>query len=233
LAAETIQRCRLVILVSGSGSNLQAFIDACRDPAYPCTVVAVISNRPGVHGLVRAEAAGIPAEVLDHTRFASREEFDAALLARIDLHAPDLVILAGFMRILTPAFVQHYAGRLLNIHPSLLPKYPGLHTHRRALEAGDREHGATVHFVSTDLDGGPAIVQARVPVLPQDDESTLAARVLEREHLIYPFAAHLFAAGRLRLNAGRAELDGTALPAYGMAFEPAGTEPDQHRQGGE
>ncbi len=218
-AQPATQRCRLVVLVSGSGSNLQAFIDACCDPAYPCTVVAVISNRPGVRGLVRAETAGIPAEVLDHTRFASRGEFDAALCARVDAYAPDLVILAGFMRILTPAFVQHYAGRLLNIHPSLLPKYPGLHTHRRALEAGDSEHGATVHFVSTDLDGGPSVVQARVAVLPGDDEATLAARVLEREHLIYPFAARLFAEGRLRLRDGRAELDGAPLPPHGMATD--------------
>lgn len=210
--------CRLVVLISGSGSNLQAFIDACRDPAYPCTVAAVISNRPGVRGLERATAAGIASEVLDHTRFASREEFDAALLARVDAYRPDLVILAGFMRILTPGFVRHYAGRLLNIHPSLLPKYPGLHTHRRALEAGDAEHGATVHFVTADLDGGPPVVQTRVAVLPGDDEATLAARVLEHEHLIYPLAARLFAEGRLRLREGRAELDGAALPAHGMAM---------------
>lgn len=206
------------MLVSGSGSNLQAFIDACRDPAYPCTVAAVISNRPGVRGLERATAAGIASEVLDHTGFASREDFDAALLARVDAYRPDLVILAGFMRILTPAFVRHYAGRLLNIHPSLLPMYPGLHTHRRALAAGDTEHGATVHFVTADLDGGPPVVQARVAVLPGDDEATLAARVLEKEHLIYPLAARLFAEGRLRLRDGRAELDGAPLPAHGMAM---------------
>ncbi len=207
------------MLVSGSGSNLQAFIDACRDPAYPCTVAAVISNRPGVRGLERATAAGIASEVLDHTGFASREDFDAALLARVDAYRPDLVILAGFMRILTPAFVRHYAGRLLNIHPSLLPMYPGLHTHRRALAAGDTEHGATVHFVTADLDGGPPVVQARVAVLPGDDEATLAARVLEKEHLIYPLAARLFAEGRLRLRDGRAELDGAPLPAHGMAID--------------
>lgn len=230
-AAEThpdAPRCRLVVLISGSGSNLQAFIDACRQADYPCTVAAVISNRPGVRGLVRAEAAGIPAEVLDHTHFASREAFDAELREHIEAYAPDLVILAGFMRILTPGFVQHFAGRLLNIHPSLLPKYPGLHTHQRALAAGDAEHGATVHFVTADLDGGPTIVQERVPVLPGDDESTLAARVLEREHLIYPFAARLFAEGRLRLREGRAELDGTALSAQGVTFttpdgRPAGS----------
>lgn len=207
-----------MILISGSGSNLQAFIDASRDPTYPCTVAAVISNRPGVRGLERAEMAGIPAEVLDHTRFASREAFDAVLQQRVDAHEPDLVVLAGFMRILTPAFVAHYQGRLLNIHPSLLPKYPGLHTHRRALEAGDAEHGVTVHFVTADLDGGPPVVQARVAVLAGDDEASLAARVLEREHLIYPFAARLFAEGRLRMHAGRVELDGKPLPPGGMAF---------------
>lgn len=213
------QHCRLVVLISGSGSNLQAFIDACRDPAYPCTVAGVISNRAGVPGLERAREAGIPAEVLDHRTFANREEFDAELARRIDAHAPDLVILAGFMRILTPGFVRHYAGRLLNIHPSLLPLYPGLHTHRRALEAGDTEHGATVHFVGDELDGGPAIVQARVPVLPGDTPETLADRVLEREHLIYPLAARLYAEGRLRLQGGRAELDGSPLPAHGMPLE--------------
>jgi phosphoribosylglycinamide formyltransferase 1 len=222
LAADThpsTQHCRLVVLISGSGSNLQAFIDACRDPAYPCTVAAVISNRAGVPGVERAREAGIPAEVLDHRTFANREEFDAELARRIDAHAPDLVILAGFMRILTPGFVRHYAGRLLNIHPSLLPLYPGLHTHRRALEAGDAEHGATVHFVGDELDGGPAIVQVRVPVLPGDTPETLADRVLEREHLIYPLAARLYAEGRLRLQGGRAELDGSPLPAHGMPLE--------------
>jgi phosphoribosylglycinamide formyltransferase-1 len=222
LAAEahpSTQPCRLVVLISGSGSNLQAFIDACRDPAYPCTVSAVISNRAGVRGLERAREAGIPAEVLDHKAFASREDFDAELARRIDAHAPDLVILAGFMRILTPGFVRHYAGRLLNIHPSLLPRYPGLHTHQRALEAGDTEHGATVHFVSEDLDGGPAIVQARVQVLPGDTPETLAARVLQHEHLIYPLAARLYAEGRLRLQGERAELDGSPLPVHGMPLD--------------
>jgi len=222
LAAEahpSTQPCRLVVLISGSGSNLQAFIDACRDPAYPCTVAAVISNRAGAPGLERAREAGIPAEVLDHQAFASREDFDAELARRIDAHAPDLVVLAGFMRILTPGLVRHYAGRLLNIHPSLLPLYPGLKTHQRALEAGDTEHGATVHFVSEDLDGGPAIVQARVPVLAGDTPETLAARVLEREHLIYPLAVRLYAEGRLRLRGERAELDGSPLPAHGMPLD--------------
>jgi len=222
LAAEqhpSTQPCRLVVLISGSGSNLQAFIDACRDPAYPCTVVAVISNRPGVPGLERAREAGIPAEVLEHTRFANREEFDAELARRIDAHAPDLVILAGFMRILSDGFVRHYAGRLMNIHPSLLPLYPGLHTHRRALEAGDAEHGATVHFVTGELDGGPAVLQARVPIRAGDTPESLASRVLAREHLIYPLAARLYAEGRLREQDGRVLLDGSPLPAHGMRWD--------------
>ena len=189
-------RSRLVILISGGGSNLQAFIDAAADPAYPCEVVAVISNRAGVFGLERAARAGIPAEVLDHTAFASRDAFDTALADRIDAYAPDLVILAGFMRILTPGFVARYDGRLLNIHPSLLPKYPGLHTHQRAIDAGDAEAGATVHLVTEELDGGPVILQARVPVLPGDTADTLAARVLVEEHRIYPEAARLVTLGR-------------------------------------
>jgi len=189
-------RSRLVVLISGGGSNLQAFIDAAADPAYPCEVVAVISNRAGVFGLERAARADIPAEVLDHTAFASRDAFDTALADRIDAHAPDLVILAGFMRILTPGFVARYDGRLLNIHPSLLPKYPGLHTHQRAIDAGDAEAGATVHLVTEELDGGPVILQARVPVLPGDTADTLAARVLVEEHRIYPEAARLVTLGR-------------------------------------
>jgi phosphoribosylglycinamide formyltransferase-1 len=189
-------RSRLVVLISGGGSNLQAFIDAAADPAYPCEVVAVISNRAGVFGLERAARAGIPAEVLDHTAFASRDAFDTALAGRIDAHAPDIVILAGFMRILTPGFVARYDGRLLNIHPSLLPKYPGLHTHQRAIDAGDAEAGATVHLVTEELDGGPVILQARVPVLPGDTADTLAARVLAEEHRIYPEAARLVTLGR-------------------------------------
>ena len=184
-------RSRLVVLISGGGSNLQAFIDASADPAYPCEVVAVISNRAGVFGLERAARAGIPAEVLDHTAFPTREAFDVALADRIDAHRPDLVILAGFMRILTPGFIRRYAGRLLNIHPSLLPKYPGLHTHQRAIDAGDAEAGATVHLVTEELDGGPVILQARVQVLPGDTADTLAARVLVEEHRIYPEAARL------------------------------------------
>lgn len=209
-------RCRLAILVSGSGSNLQAFIDACAGGSLPCDIACVIANKAGVFGLERARRAGIPAETLEHRNFESREDFDAALMTLIDGYAPDLVVLAGFMRILTPGFVRHYLGRLLNIHPSLLPKYPGLHTHQRAVEAGDAEAGASVHFVSEELDGGPIIVQARVPVLAGDSADTLAARVLVQEHRIYPLAVKLFAEGRLRLHAGAAQLDGKPLPPQGI-----------------
>ena len=210
-------RCRLVVLVSGSGSNLQAFIDACRDPGYPCEIAGVISNRPGVRGLDRAAAAGIPAVSVDHKAYPDRETFDAALAAAIDAFEPDLVILAGFMRILTGAFVRRYLGRMLNIHPSLLPRYPGLHTHQRALEAGDTEAGASVHFVTEELDGGPIVLQARVPIHADDTPESLAARVLIEEHRIYPQAAGWFAEGRLRLTAGKACLDNHEIPASGMA----------------
>jgi phosphoribosylglycinamide formyltransferase-1 len=209
--APTAARCRLAVLISGSGSNLQAFIDTCRDPSFPCEIAGVISNRPGVRGLDRAAAAGIPTRVIDHTAYADRERFDGALADAIDTLRPDLVILAGFMRILTPGFVRRYTGRLLNIHPSLLPKYPGLHTHQRALEAGDAEAGATVHFVTEELDGGPPVLQARVPVLPGDTPETLAVRVLAEEHRIYPLAARLCAEGRLRLVDGQALLDGAPI----------------------
>lgn len=208
-------RKRLVVLISGSGSNLQAIIDQCADADAAAQIVGVLSNRPEVGGLARAAKAGIPCEVLDHTGFAERADFDAALIERIDHYQPDLLVLAGFMRILTADFVRHYAGRLLNIHPSLLPKYQGLHTHRRALEAGDQEHGASVHFVTEELDGGPVILQAKVPVLTGDDEQALAQRVLEQEHRIYPQVVEWFAQDRLRLDAERGALldDGAqALP---------------------
>ncbi|MFZ0788662.1 MAG: phosphoribosylglycinamide formyltransferase [Chromatiaceae bacterium] len=202
---------RVVVLISGSGSNLQALIDAqCTDSPY--RIAAVISNVDGAFGLERARRAGIPAEVLSHRNFPDRGAFDQALAALIDRFEPGLVVLAGFMRILTPQFVSRYAGRMMNIHPSLLPRFRGLHTHQRALDAGETEHGASVHFVTDELDGGPVIVQARVPVLPGDDADTLAARVLTQEHRIYPAAVCLFAEGRLRLgNDGRPQLDASAL----------------------
>ncbi|PUB74322.1 MAG: phosphoribosylglycinamide formyltransferase [gamma proteobacterium symbiont of Ctena orbiculata] len=189
----------VVVLISGSGSNLQAIIDSAgRD--LPIEIRAVISNRPNVHGLQRAAEAGIESAVLDHKAFPDRERYDRALMALIDSYSPALVALAGFMRILTPALVRHYAGRMFNIHPSLLPKYTGLHTHQRVLDAGDALHGASIHFVTEELDGGPLIVQAQVPVMAGDDADTLAARVLEKEHQIYPLVIRWFAENRLRLD---------------------------------
>ena len=199
----------VVVLISGSGSNLQAIIDA---KGLGFEIRAVISNAPDAFGLKRAEAAGIPARILDHHGYPSRAAYDAALAELIDGFAPGLVVLAGFMRILTPGFVNHYRGRLLNIHPSLLPKFRGLHTHARALEAGEQVHGASVHFVTPELDGGPVVLQAEVPVLADDDSDRLAARVLTREHRIYPCVVAWFAAGRLRLDeADRPVLDGRVL----------------------
>ncbi|WP_372240138.1 phosphoribosylglycinamide formyltransferase [Pseudomonas sp. R-28-1W-6] len=208
--------CNVVVLISGSGSNLQALIDSIAQDGNPARICAVISNRADAYGLQRAQAAGIATRVLDHKQFDGREAFDAALVECIDAFAPQLVILAGFMRILTPAFVSHYSGRLLNIHPSLLPKYKGLHTHQRALEAGEREHGCSVHFVTEELDGGPLVVQAIVPVQSDDTPDSLAQRVHAEEHRIYPLAMRWFAEGRLRLSGTGAELDGQALPPCGQ-----------------
>lgn len=207
--------CNVVVLLSGSGSNLQALIDSSAIPDSSVRIGAVISNRADAYGLQRAAAAGIETAVLDHTEFEDREAFDAALVACIDGFAPDLVVLAGFMRILSGGFVRHYQGRLLNIHPSLLPRYKGLHTHRRALEAGDAEHGCSVHFVTEELDGGPLVVQAVVPVAPDDTVQSLAQRVHAQEHVIYPMAVHWFANGRLRLGEQGALLDGQPLSASG------------------
>lgn len=200
----------VVVLISGSGSNLGALIEAL--PQWPYRIAAVISNQAEAFGLKRARGAGIPTEVLSHRGFPDRAAYDEALAEVIDRYAPGLVVLAGFMRILTPGFVTHYAGRLLNIHPSLLPKFRGLHTHTRALEAGEHEHGASVHFVTAELDGGPVIMQAQVPVLPGDSPETLAARVLTREHRLYPQVVGWFAQGRLRLGGdGLVRLDGAVL----------------------
>lgn len=213
--AETVHHrepLRVVVLVSGSGSNLQALIDAQAN--HPYRIGAVISNVADAFGLQRASRAGIPAQVLDHREFQDRATFDQALAALIEQFDPQLVALAGFMRILTPEFVDHFAGRMMNIHPSLLPKFRGLHTHQRALDAGEREHGASVHFVTAELDGGPLIIQARVPVHPNDNHQTLADRVLTQEHRIYPAAVSLFAQGRLCLgDNGRPLLDGEPLTA--------------------
>jgi len=199
------QPFNVVVLISGRGSNLQAIIDAA---GKSFQISAVLSNRADAQGLIRAEKAGIPTEVLNHKDFPTRQAFDQALQARIDFYQANLVVLAGFMRILTAEFVTHYQGRLINIHPALLPKFKGLHTHQRALAADEKEHGASVHFVTEDLDSGPVIIQARVPVLPDDDEDTLAARVLEQEHKIYPQAIEWIAENRVTLENGRVFLDG-------------------------
>lgn len=208
--------CRVVVLISGSGSNLQALIDATANGEVPAEICAVICNRADAYGLKRAEQAGIPTCLLDHRQYADREAFDAALAEAIDSFEPDLVVLAGFMRILTGGFVRRYQGRLLNIHPSLLPRHKGLNTHQRALEEGDREHGCSVHFVTEELDGGPVIVQSVLEIAADDTPERLAKRVHKLEHQIYPLAVSWFAQQRLRLDAEGAMLDGQKLPACGL-----------------
>lgn len=192
----------IVILISGRGSNMEALIAARDAGRLPVNIAAVISNRPEAKGLETAAKAGIVTHFVDHKGFAGREAFDAALAECIDQFSPDLVVLAGFMRILTERFVRHYEGRLMNIHPSLLPSFPGLHTHQRALAEGVRIHGCTVHFVTPTLDLGPVIIQAAIPVLDGDDEDALAARILVQEHRIYPQAVRWFVEGRLHLENG-------------------------------
>ncbi|MDH0288284.1 phosphoribosylglycinamide formyltransferase [Pseudomonas sp. GD04087] len=210
--------CNVVVLISGSGSNLQALIDSLAGADTPVVIRAVLSNRADAYGLERARQAGIETRFLDHKSYADRESFDAALIQAIDGFDADLVLLAGFMRILSADFVRHYQGRLLNIHPSLLPKYKGLHTHQRALEAGDAEHGCSVHFVTEELDGGPLVVQAAIPVESDDTPETLAQRVHVQEHVIYPLAMRWFAEGRVRLSEHGATLDGELLPASGYSY---------------
>ncbi|REL35411.1 phosphoribosylglycinamide formyltransferase [Thalassotalea euphylliae] len=211
--------CRILVLISGSGTNLQAIIDACKSPDYPGQVVGVLSNKADAYGLERAANADIATTTLSHHDFATREAYDDALMAAIDKYQPDVVVLAGFMRILTPAFVQHYQGRLVNIHPSLLPKYQGLNTHQRAIDAGDDEHGVSVHFVTEELDGGPVILQAKVPVFENDTADELAARVHEQEHRIYPLVVKWLCQGRLKMVDEKAILDDTPLPMSGYASE--------------
>ena len=194
--------CPVVVLISGSGSNLQALIDSpFHNESY--RIAGVISNRADAKGLLRAKKQNIPTQVLSHKSYSSREEYDQALMNIIDRWQPVLVILAGFMRILSPVFVQHYMGRMLNIHPSLLPDYQGLHTHQRALDANESMHGASVHFVTEELDGGPVIIQAKVPVLADDSEQSLADRVLEKEHIIFPKAVNWFVKNELKLEVGK------------------------------
>ncbi|MCC7702004.1 phosphoribosylglycinamide formyltransferase [Janthinobacterium sp. GW460P] len=197
----------IVILISGRGSNMEAVVRAAQAEQWPARIAAVISNRADAQGLVFAAEHGIATAVVANKDYASREQFDAALQAVIDGFAPDLVVLAGFMRILTPPFVEHYAGRMLNIHPSLLPLFPGMATHRQALAAGVTEHGATVHFVTAELDHGPAVASATVPVLPGDTEESLSARVLVQEHLLYPRAIRLFIDDKLSVEHGQVRVD--------------------------
>lgn len=202
---------RLVVLVSGSGSNLQAILDACTNGSIQGQVVAVISNRPGVRALIRAVQSGADAITIDHKQFASREEFDQAMQMKIDGYAPDFILCAGFMRILTNGFVEHYSGKMVNIHPSLLPKYTGLDTHQRAIEAGDSHAGATVHFVTPELDGGPLIMQAQVPILADDTALELSKRVLAAEHQLYPAVTRLLCEDRLCLIEDKVMIDGRKL----------------------
>lgn len=209
----------IVVLVSGQGSNLQALMDACAEGRINARISAVFSNNAAAYGLERASAASIPARALDAAQYADRAAFDLALAEAIDAYAPDLVVLAGYMRILSPAFVQRYAGRMLNVHPSLLPKYPGLHTHRQAMANGDREHGTSVHFVTDQLDGGPLILQAKVPIFADDREEDVVERVQAQEHSIYPLVVGWFIDGRLVMRDGAAWLDGNLLSSRGYAAD--------------
>lgn len=201
----------IVVLISGNGSNLQAVIDACRANKITGNVVAVLSNKADAYGLERAKLANIPAYFVDPTLYNDRADYDKALIEQIDAYQPDIVVLAGFMRILSPDFVTHYQHKLLNIHPSLLPKYPGLHTHRQVLANKDSFHGVTVHFVTEELDGGPMIIQARIPVLPDDTEQSLQARIQTEEYRIYPLAIGWLADERLKMQNNQAFLDDIAL----------------------
>lgn len=210
---------RILVLISGNGSNLQTILDSCAGGKIAGEVVGVISNKADAYGLVRAKEAGVATAILAQQQFASRGEYDAALLALMADYQPDLVVLAGFMRILSADLVRHFAGRMINIHPSLLPKYQGLHTHQRAIEAGDDEHGASVHFVTEELDGGPVILQARVPIFEGDGADEVAARVQVQEHSIYPLVVQWFCEGRLQMRAGAALLDGKLLGPAGYASE--------------
>jgi len=212
-------RLRLGVLISGSGSNLQALIDACADPAYPAEIALVISNVAEAHGVERARRAGLPVVVLPHRNYASRDAFEAAIHAALCAHSVGLVCLAGFMRVLTAGFVEAWQGRMINIHPSLLPAFKGLHTHQQALDAGVRLHGCTVHFVEPALDDGPIVAQAAVPVAEDDTVATLAARVLAQEHRLYPLAVRLIALGRVTL-AGRQVKTGGGISSTAALLNP-------------
>lgn len=210
----------IVVLISGSGSNLQAMIDACDSGIIQnARIAAVVSNKADAYGLERARQAGIDTVHLAASDYSDRETYDRALAEHIDAFQPDLVILAGFMRILSHEFVRHYQGRMLNVHPSLLPKYTGLHTHQRAIDAGDKEHGTSVHFVTEELDGGPVILQAKVPIFDTDTAEEVMARVQEQEHRIYPLVANWFLQGRVCMAEDKAVFDGLPLPPHGYAAE--------------
>ncbi|MEW7866389.1 phosphoribosylglycinamide formyltransferase [Aeromonas diversa] len=210
---------RILVLISGNGSNLQAILDACQAGRIAGEVVAVVSNKVEAYGLTRARNAGCATEVLDAAHFADRAAYDAALGDLVAEYRPDLIVMAGFMRILSPGFIARFRGRMLNIHPSLLPKYQGLHTHRRAIEAGETEHGASVHFVTEELDGGPVVLQARVPIFEDDSEEEVAARVQVQEHAIYPLVVSWFCMGRLVMMQDKALMDGEPLGPAGYAAE--------------
>ncbi|GAB2804108.1 phosphoribosylglycinamide formyltransferase [Halomonas shantousis] len=228
--AESVDKRRVVVLISGNGSNLQALLDAQEHDELGGEIVAVVSNKADAYGLVRAKEAGVPAVVLPHQEYDSREAFDGALIKVIERHEPDLIVLAGFMRILTPIFVKRFYGRVLNIHPSLLPSYQGLDTHARALADKAEEHGVSVHFVTDELDGGPVVIQAAVRVMPGDSVASLTEKIHAREHLIYPIAVRWFLEGRLQLGPEGAMLDSTLLPPQGLrlSHEDAAEELDEN-----
>ncbi|WJY13978.1 phosphoribosylglycinamide formyltransferase [Pectobacteriaceae bacterium CE90] len=209
----------IVVLISGQGSNLQALINACKNGRIKGRVAAVFSNNPDAFGLTRAQEAGIDTQVLNPKSFEERAAYDAALADEIEKYTPDLVALAGYMRILSPEFVERFAGKMLNIHPSLLPKYPGLHTHAQALANGDTVHGTSVHFVTDDLDSGPVILQAKVPIFAEDTEQNVLERVQVQEHTIYPLVVNWFLEGRLKMKDSEAWLDSVRIPSNGYAAE--------------
>ncbi|MFT0861598.1 phosphoribosylglycinamide formyltransferase [Ancylobacter sp. G4_0304] len=216
-----MSRARVAVLISGRGSNMMSLLEAAAAPDYPAEIVRVISNRPDAHGLVRAEAAGIATLAIDHKAYADRESFDAALDAALEEAQVDIVCLAGFMRLLTPGFTQKWRGRMINIHPALLPSFKGLHTHERALAEGVKIHGCTVHFVTPEMDVGPIIIQAAVPVLEGDTPDTLGARVLAQEHVIYPAALRLVTEGRARIVENRVAIDEFELAPPALVVPPA------------
>ena len=221
---DSLSDCRVVVLISGSGSNLQAMIDASTEGRLPATIVAVVSNRADALGLQRAHKASIATDVLDHEAFPDRESYDEELLRLVSRHEPDLVVLAGFMRILTSGFVTAFRNRIMNIHPSLLPLYPGLHTHQRALDAGDNNHGATVHFVTPELDAGPIILQGRIPIIQGDTADLLQQRIHKVEHVIYPRAVEWFATGRLDVIDDQVMVKNLARAATVFEFNRQGDE---------